>query len=140
MFTYIYLRVSIEEVRCLLPFRPLNMRGELRVESGRGTYHITQRIRRWTVCHTIFHLFQYKMLTDAISSDELVGLATAGQTSFSNVTYMTTNETITGLLPIGTAGVNHGELSTLRPSYMFILLASGIALDGNVALLTITIV
>ncbi|KAF8492306.1 hypothetical protein JB92DRAFT_3003418 [Gautieria morchelliformis] len=58
-----------------------------------------------------------------VGRDQLVGLATAGQTSFNGVTYTANNETIMGLLPVGTAGVNHG-----------------IALDGAVSLLTITIV
>ncbi|KIJ39931.1 hypothetical protein M422DRAFT_60668 [Sphaerobolus stellatus SS14] len=53
----------------------------------------------------------------------LVAAATASQTSFGGVNYSTTNQTITGLLPVGSQGVNHG-----------------IALDGNVVLLTITIV
>ena len=38
--------------------------------------------------------------------DELVSWA-VGTTSFNDVTYSTTAENITGLLPVGTAGVNH---------------------------------
>ncbi|KAF8577754.1 hypothetical protein K439DRAFT_1655028 [Ramaria rubella] len=58
-----------------------------------------------------------------IGRDALVANATNfGPTAFGGVTYTATSETISGLLPIGTAGVNHG-----------------IALDGNVALLTITV-
>ncbi|KAF8573540.1 hypothetical protein K439DRAFT_1642923 [Ramaria rubella] len=53
--------------------------------------------------------------------DELVAAAT-GTTTFGGVTYSTTSESITGLLPVGSAGINHG-----------------IAIDGVVQLLTITI-
>jgi len=58
-----------------------------------------------------------------VGRDSLVTAATTRQTSFDSVTYSTTSETISGLLPVGSQGVNHG-----------------IALDGNVVLLTITIV
>ncbi|KAF8529885.1 hypothetical protein JB92DRAFT_2825755 [Gautieria morchelliformis] len=53
--------------------------------------------------------------------DELVSAAT-GTTSFGGVTYSTTAEAVTGLLEAGSAGINHG-----------------IAIDGIVQLLTITI-
>ncbi|KAH8119602.1 hypothetical protein DFH11DRAFT_1501170 [Phellopilus nigrolimitatus] len=55
--------------------------------------------------------------------DALVATATASQTTFNGVTYSSTTENITGLLPVGTAGVNHA-----------------IALDGIAKLLTVTIV
>ncbi|THG95180.1 hypothetical protein EW145_g8007 [Phellinidium pouzarii] len=58
-----------------------------------------------------------------IGRDTLVSTAIAGQTSFGGVTYSTTAENVTGLLPVGSSGVNHG-----------------IALDGIVTLLTVTIV
>ncbi|KAI0031771.1 hypothetical protein K488DRAFT_51357 [Vararia minispora EC-137] len=54
--------------------------------------------------------------------DALVAAA-VGTTSFSGVTYSTTSQQIMGLLPAGSAGVNHG-----------------IAQDGVVVLLTVTIV
>ncbi|KAF4621017.1 hypothetical protein D9613_000599 [Agrocybe pediades] len=56
-----------------------------------------------------------------IGRDELVTNA-VGTTSFGGVTYSTISQTITGLLPAGSDGINHG-----------------IAIDGNVVLLTITI-
>ncbi|EPS99876.1 hypothetical protein FOMPIDRAFT_1016805 [Fomitopsis schrenkii] len=56
-----------------------------------------------------------------IGRDELVSWA-VGTTSYEDVTYSTTAENITGLLPVGTAGVNHN-----------------ISIDGIVALLTVTI-
>jgi len=56
-----------------------------------------------------------------VGRDLLVSSAVAGS-SFGGVTYTAISETITGLLPVGTADVNHG-----------------IALDGNVVLLTVTI-
>ena len=43
-----------------------------------------------------------------VHSDELVGNATNGQTSANGVTYTASVATITGLLPTGTAGINHG--------------------------------
>ncbi|KAL5506945.1 hypothetical protein ACEPAH_6401 [Sanghuangporus vaninii] len=55
--------------------------------------------------------------------DALVSTATSSQTSFHGVTYSSTSEDLTGLLPTGTAGVNHD-----------------IAIDGIVKLLTVTIV
>jgi len=58
-----------------------------------------------------------------IGRNLLVQTAIAGQTSFGGTTYSTTAQNITGLLPVGSAGVNHG-----------------IALDGIVTLLTVTIV
>ncbi|GJJ14089.1 hypothetical protein Clacol_008346 [Clathrus columnatus] len=57
-----------------------------------------------------------------VGRDALVASATSAPTSFGGVTYTATSETITGLLPVGSQGVNHG-----------------IALDGIVKLLTITI-
>ena len=41
-------------------------------------------------------------------SDELVANATRGTPSFNGVTYSVTEQDITGLLPAGSAGVNHG--------------------------------
>lgn len=58
-----------------------------------------------------------------VGRDKLVAAATAGQTSFGGVTYSTTAESITGLMDAGSTGVNHG-----------------IAVDGIVKLLTVTIV
>ncbi|KAI0356167.1 hypothetical protein OH77DRAFT_1401630 [Trametes cingulata] len=56
-----------------------------------------------------------------IGRDALVASA-MGTTNFNGVTYSTTAQNITGLLPVGSAGVNHG-----------------IAIDGIVTLLTVTI-
>ncbi|KAL5524115.1 hypothetical protein ACEPAG_8288 [Sanghuangporus baumii] len=55
--------------------------------------------------------------------DALVSTATSNQTSFDGVTYSSTSEDLTGLLPTGTTGVNHD-----------------IAIDGIVKLLTVMIV
>jgi len=57
-----------------------------------------------------------------IGRDLLVAAAT-GTTSFGGVTYSTTAQQLTGLLPVGSAGINHD-----------------IAIDGMVTLLTVTIV
>ncbi|KIP06598.1 hypothetical protein PHLGIDRAFT_72471 [Phlebiopsis gigantea 11061_1 CR5-6] len=56
-----------------------------------------------------------------IGRDNLVSAA-VGTTSFDGVTYSTTSETLTGVMPAGTDGVNHG-----------------IAIDGNAILLTVQI-
>jgi len=53
--------------------------------------------------------------------DALVSSA-VGTTSFGGVTYQTTSETLQGVMPAGSDGVNHG-----------------IAIDGNAVLLTVTI-
>ncbi|OCH93117.1 hypothetical protein OBBRIDRAFT_885759 [Obba rivulosa] len=53
---------------------------------------------------------------------DLLSSAAIGTTSFDGVTYSTTAENITGLMPAGSTGVNHG-----------------IAVDGIVTLLTVTI-
>ncbi|KAL5506949.1 hypothetical protein ACEPAH_6405 [Sanghuangporus vaninii] len=55
--------------------------------------------------------------------DELVSLATRGQTSSDEVTYSTTSEDVSGLLVAGATGINHG-----------------IAIDGIVKVLMVTIV
>jgi len=54
--------------------------------------------------------------------NELVTRA-VGETSYGGVKYSTTSREITGLLPIGTTGINHN-----------------IAIDGKVILLTVTII
>ncbi|KAI0655968.1 hypothetical protein C8Q70DRAFT_406151 [Cubamyces menziesii] len=56
-----------------------------------------------------------------IGRDELVAGA-VGTTSYNGVTYSTTAQNVTGLLPVGSNGVNHG-----------------IAIDGIVTVLTVTI-
>jgi hypothetical protein len=56
---------------------------------------------------------QYESMTDIVSSDHLVGLATVGQTSFNGVTYRASSEIIMGILPVGATGVNHGDFSSL---------------------------
>jgi len=58
-----------------------------------------------------------------VGRDELVSSATTGQTSFGGVTYSTAQQTLSGLLPTGSNGINHG-----------------ISIDGNVILLTVTVV
>ncbi|CAK5264721.1 unnamed protein product [Mycena citricolor] len=55
-----------------------------------------------------------------IGRDEVVSAATAGVVSFDGVQYTTTAEYVTGLLPVGAAGINHN-----------------ISIDGRVAVMTI---
>jgi len=51
-------------------------------------------------------------------------------------------QNITGLIPPGSTGINHGEWTKLNftASLLFIGLAIGISTDGKVVLLTITVV
>ncbi|THU91428.1 hypothetical protein K435DRAFT_780735 [Dendrothele bispora CBS 962.96] len=56
-----------------------------------------------------------------IGRDNLVSMA-VGTKSFGGVTYQTTSQTVSGLLPVGSAGINHG-----------------IAIDGIVNVLTVTV-
>lgn len=64
--------------------------------------------------------------------------AAIGRTRFNGVKYNTVARNITGLLAPGAAGVNHGEFD--RPSrYSSDIIVKGIALDGIVTLLTVTI-
>lgn len=70
--------------------------------------------------------------------DALVKAAT-GTTSHNGVTYSTTAQTLTGVMPAGSNGVNHGN----PVSYNFLKVSNirhtGIAVDGNAVLLTVTI-
>jgi len=58
-----------------------------------------------------------------LGRDELVSSATSAQTSYGGVTYSATQQTVSGLLQPGSSGINHG-----------------ISIDGNVIVLTISIV
>lgn len=53
------------------------------------------------------NMFELPKFTNK-NRDELVSAATTGTTTFGGVTYQATSETIAGLLPIGSQGVNHG--------------------------------
>jgi len=61
---------------------------------------------------------------------------------YRGVKYQTVAQNITGLIPPGSTGINHGEWTNLNftASLLFIGLAIGIATDGVVVLLTVTIV
>jgi len=61
---------------------------------------------------------------------------------YRGVKYQTVAQNITGLIPPGSTGINHGEWTKLNftASLLFIGLAIGIATDGVVVLLTVTIV
>ena len=52
---------------------------------------------------------QLSLLIRSNGRDALV-TAAVGTTSFGGVTYSTTSETLTGVMVVGTTGVNHGEL------------------------------
>ena len=71
--------------------------------------------------------------------DELVAAA-VGTKSHDGVTYNTIAKNITGLMPAGSDGVNHGMLF-VRPDHncALTLMVPGIAVDGIVTLLTVTI-
>lgn len=79
---------------------------------------------------------------DQTSRDKLVAAATAGQTSFSGVTYQSTEQDISGLIAAGSNGVNHGK--TYKVSRITFVCSAlnftDIAIDGIVKMLTVTIV
>jgi hypothetical protein len=64
-----------------------------------------------------------------------------GTTSFNGVTYSTTSETLTGVMPAGSNGVNHGVFFKLSLTWTvhLTLSISGISIDGNAILLTVRI-
>jgi hypothetical protein len=68
-------------------------------------------------------------------------MATASQTSFNGVTYSTTVVPITGLLAAGSNGINHGKCKLQSPHRdgSKYCASIGIATDGIVKLLTVTI-
>lgn len=71
--------------------------------------------------------------------DSLVSAA-IGTTSYDDVTYYTVAQNITGLMPAGSNGVNHGMLIVCSSSRVIPnFLLQGIAVDGIVTLLTVTI-
>ena len=71
--------------------------------------------------------------------DELVASA-VGTKSHDGVMYNTIAKNITGLMPAGSDGVNHGMLfSRFDQHRPLTVMASGIAVDGIVTLLTVTI-
>jgi hypothetical protein len=71
-------------------------------------------------------------------SDKLVDAA-VGVKKYKGVKYSTTVQWLTGLLPPGSNGVNHGMVTTNACDVIVDPLAIGIATDGKTALLTITI-
>lgn len=54
-----------------------------------------------------------------IGRDMLVSAATSGQTSFRGVLYQSTMQEITGLLPAGSQGINHGMLTLSKFGHVF---------------------
>ncbi len=66
-------------------------------------------MRRFSHCRITSRI--YLVTVVFFTSDALVGNATAGITSFGGISYTTTSEDITGRLPAGDAGVNHGMSS-----------------------------
>ena len=73
-------------------------------------------------------------------SDEFVSAAVSGTPSFNGVKYAVATSTLVGVMPSGTAGVNHGELSLPYPQVNVAhqVYRQGIAIDGNAVLLTVT--
>ena len=67
--------------------------------------------------------------------------AAVGTTSFNDVTYSTTSQTLSAVMPAGTAGVNHGEhVKVCAKVVNLIPWTTGISVDGNAILLTVNIV
>lgn len=72
-------------------------------------------------------------------SDQFVSGA-LGVKTYQGVTFQTVAENITGLLPAGSAGVNHGMGAINLCDAIVHRLAIGIATDGITAFLTVTVV
>ena len=76
-----------------------------------------------------------------VGRDLLVATATRRRTSFLGVTYETTVQDVTGLLPAGAEGINHGTLNQSTYSDLDLtLFIIGIGTDGVVKVLTVKIV
>jgi len=72
-------------------------------------------------------------------SDELVSTATSRTVSYGGISYKTTSQNVTGLLPAGSTGVNHGANPRNSSISGLDIISIGIAQDGVVVLLTVTI-
>jgi hypothetical protein len=74
---------------------------------------------------------------------DALAAAAVGDKSFENAKYGTTEKRLTGLLPPGSQGVNHGELMYIvvhrRVMVAHARWMEGIATDGVTVLLTVTI-
>jgi hypothetical protein len=82
------------------------------------------------------------VIDDVVFSDSFVNGALKLKKKFHGVKFNTVAERITGLIPAGSKGVNHGEWTELsfNPRHFCSSgLAIGIATDGVVVLLTVTI-
>ena len=76
---------------------------------------------------------------ETLCRDELVAAA-VGMKSRDGITYNTVAKNVTGLMPAGSDGVNHGMLfSRFYRHRALTVMVSGIAVDGIVTLLTVTI-
>ena len=71
-------------------------------------------------------------------SDQFVSGA-LGVKTYQGITFHTVAENITGLLPAGSAGVNHGMGTANLCDVIVHRLAIGIATDGITAFLTVTV-
>ena len=78
----------------------------------------------------------------SVLSDSFVKSAVGLKKKYKGVKFNSVAERITGLIPAGSNGVNHGEWTELSFSPRYFCspgLAIGIATDGVVVLLTVTI-
>lgn len=74
--------------------------------------------------------------------DNFVKMA-VGVTSFNGTQYNTTAQTLTGVLPAGSNGINHGMIEVFNrfaTLHLRRMAPTGIAIDGNAVLLTVTVV
>ena len=63
-----------------------------------------------------------------------------GLRSFNGIAYNTTAETLTGVMPVGNATINHGAHTQIQTiSNWLTHSCQGIAVDGNAILLTVLI-
>lgn len=72
---------------------------------------------------------------------DALATAAAGTKSFGGVTYNTVVERMANAMPAGATGVNHGMCiwqNNFKDQYSRVV-ATGIAVDGTVVLLTVTI-
>lgn len=66
----------------------------------------------------------------AFCRNSMVQTATTGQTSFNGVNYSATVQNITGLLPVGADGVNHGKFPVTQVGH-YLMILQGLHLTAS---------
>lgn len=75
---------------------------------------------------------------DSFLSDDLVAAALNHPTYGSSISYTVTMQNLTGYLNPGSSGINHGNGIGFHFMSQLMLRVTGIAIDGVVKLLTVT--